>query len=247
MISFGTVFRLPVFVFTSESTRFFTKIEIMKLMKIVLAASALVLSVGAYSQKDSTKKDTLVRKMDTTVHKMDTTKKRQDLQEHASGSSLGTSATFSAQTTAPKPNFGRYYIPALGTYNTVVTTTENKSITITGDENNAGKIWVEGIAGTRFYALLKALPGTYKIPAQKTDATAVTEGTLIYDENSKQVNVCTGCGFNDQSPAVTDALISTTASDAKNKKHRQAEKVKKVPGINFIGVKAEQGTVSLLL
>ncbi len=75
----------------------------------------------------------------------------------------------------------------LGSYNAVATTTDNKSITITGDESNPGKVWVDGLSGSRFYALLKTVPGTYKIPAQKQDDHAVAEGTLIYDDSNKQI------------------------------------------------------------
>ncbi len=68
--------------FSSESILFFMKIEIMKPIKILFSILALTFSLGAYSQTDTTKKDTVIRKMDTTVHKMDTTK-RHELTESA--------------------------------------------------------------------------------------------------------------------------------------------------------------------
>ncbi len=257
----------------------------MKTTKILLATIALMFSLGAYSQTDTTKKDTVVRKTDTTVHKMDTTRKRQGLTESASTHSQDQQSVISQQSTAkpgttnssnnntstnssgtntnsnttsgslsanntqsstPKPNFGRYYIPVLGSYNAVATTVDNKSIKVTGDENNAGKIWVEGLSGTRFYALLKTAPNTYKIPAQKQDVTSIAEGTLIYDETSKQINVCTGCGFNEQAPAVTNGVATTAPVVSKSKKNQQSEKVKKTPVVTFTGIKADQGTVSLM-
>lgn len=253
--------------------------------KILLATIALTFSLGAYSQTDTTKKDTVVRKTDTTVHKTDTTRKRQGLSESAttysqdqqsvisqqpitkSGTSNSsnnntstnssgtntntniTSGSLSANNTlssTTRPNFGRYYIPVLGSYNAVETTANNKTIKVTGDENNAGKIWVEGLSGTRFYALLKTAPDTYKIPVQKQDVTTIAEGTLIYDENNKQINVCTGCGYNEQAPAVTNGVTTSAPIVSKSKKNQQSEKVRKTPIVIFTGVKADQGTASLL-
>ena len=263
----------------------------MKSTKILFVATALALSLGAYSQTDTTRKDTTAHKMDTTAHKMDTKQKRPSLnestttnlqeqqsattQQATSSTITGAATTNSAANTTsgnnaaavtnssmsagmatagsnlpgtPKPNFGRYYIPVIGSFNAVATTAENKSIKITGDENNPGKIWVEGLSANKFYALLKTVPGTYKIPAQKQEVNTVAEGTLIYDENSKQVNVCTGCGFNEQAPTVADALASVkeTPATAKSNHHQQADKIKKMPVISFTGIKADQGTVSLL-
>ena len=246
----------------------------MKSLKFLLAGTALFFSVAAFSQIDTTKKD-------TTTHKTDTTKKKPtSLNENATNES-STSATTNAQeqqatltqpatsstttnpsttpenatgnsaastvtSSTPKPNFGRYYIPVLGSYTATATTTDNKSITVTADESNPGKIWIDGLTGTKIYALLKAVPGTYKIPAQKQDDNTVAEGTVMYDENSKQINLCVGCGFNDQTPAVTDAVATATPEATKGKKDHHVTKAKAVPVVTFTGTKADQGTVSIL-
>lgn len=177
-------------------------------------------------------------------------------------STTGTSGTTNGGTSAassvPKPNFGRYYIPVLGTYNATAaasgTTTTNTSdaatsVKVTPDESNPGKVWVEGLSASRFYALLKTAPGTYKIPAQKAENISVAEGTLIYDDNSKQITVCTGCGYNEQAPAVADDVATSTSTESSSKtskKGQQNMKSKKVPVVTFTGTKADQGTVSLL-
>ncbi len=152
----------------------------------------------------------------------------------------------SVTSSTPKPNFGRYYIPVLGSY--TATSADSKSISITADESNPGKVWIDGLTGTKFYALLKAVPGTYKVPAQKQDKSSIAEGTIVYDENSKQINVCLGCGYNEQSPAVADA--STTAkteevSKSKNKKVQHATKPKTTI-VSFTGTKSDQSIVSIL-
>jgi hypothetical protein len=171
---------------------------------------------------------------------------------NAANTVTGTSKTYNSaavsttQSLTPKPNFGRYYIPVLGSYNAVATTTDNKSITVTGDETNPGKVWVDGLSGSKFYALLKTVPGTYKIPAQKEGDNNVAEGTLIYDESDKQINICLGCGYNDQTPVAIEAVASTTPAHVKGKNYHQVEKIKKVPVISFSGSRADQGTVSIL-
>src|SRR5205085_646930 len=105
----------------------------------------------------------------------------------------------------PAPNFGRYYIPVLGKYHSSDATAD-KTVTITPDENNAGKVWVEGLTDQKVYALLKTVPGTYKIPTQKVADKTIQEGTLSYDDAAKQVSVCLGCGFHEGS---TDAVVTS--------------------------------------
>jgi len=233
----------------------------MKSLKFLLVGTALCVSFASYSQTDTTKKDTTTRKTDTTQKKtpgINESSSISNQDQPAVSQSAATSATTNQSTTpaatsgetssAPKPNFGRYYIPVLGSYNATASTTENKSITVTGDESNPGKIWIEGLTGTKIYALLKAAPGTYKIPAQKQDDKSIAEGTVVYDEGSKQINLCVGCGYNDQTPAIAeaDASATTETETAKDKKNHQASKMKKAPVVSFTGTKADQGTVSIL-
>ena len=196
----------------------------MKAPKYVLAALAVSFSLSAFSQQESQK----------------TQRTEQDKKETKAStwgiypppvqpvdSTLMNAQSRAGQQSFPAPNFGSFYIPVLGSYSSAEGDSQ-KQITITGDEKNAGKVWIEGIAPVKIYALLKAAPGTYKIPAQKNAA----EGTVIYDETSEQVSICVGCGFKEKDPA---AVIANNKAKSKGKAVR-----------NFTGVKTDQGTVSNL-
>ena len=221
------------------------------------------MSLAAFSQTDTskTKKDTTSKK-DTTAAIQQATSNAtlQETQATNAQQSQGSTGQQSASVTSntpsqasnhestPKANFGRYYIPALGSYQSSQSTGESKSVTITGDESNPGKIWIDGLASTRFYALLKAVPGTYKVPAQKIDDMNVQEGTVIYDENSKQINICLGCGYKDANPSealATPDATATTEKAATTKKSKNAPKVKAKTVVNFTGTKSGDGTASL--
>jgi hypothetical protein len=248
----------------------------MKAPKLILASIALCMSLASFSQTDTTKKDTSSRR-DTTSKRDSSFLNSQSstqstLQSNSSqpsqsattqqtqaGTSLqGTSASSSASATsgssatahetAPKPNFGRYYIPVLGSYQASDANAENKSVTINGDESNPGKIWIEGVGGSKFYALLKTLPGTYKVPAQTQDANNIQEGTVIYDDATKQINICVGCGFKDANPSEALATNNEPApapeKAVKGKNKKSASKAPAKTIITFSGVKADHTTAS---
>lgn len=144
----------------------------------------------------------------------------------AGSDSLQTDSATRHYQTFPAPNFGRHYIGALGSYTTrPETSATEQHLTISGDEENPGKIWIEGLTSARIFALRKKEAGTYKIPAQKAGTQSVREGTLIYDENTREINICLGCSFNDDNPA--DAFSHTDKKSAKT------------PVIHFNGIKAE--------
>jgi hypothetical protein len=217
------------------------RIIFMKAPKFILASVALVISATAFSQ------DTTKQKQDTTRQRQDTTRQRDSAslkQESASKWGVYPPAATQNETAAtdnsenrqltdssnrqhfPAPNFGNYYIPVLGSYNSAEDNTE-KNIVIAGDEKNPGKVWIDGLASERIYALLKEAPGTYKIPNQKN----AKEGTLIYDEESKEVSICVGCGYKDKDP---ENVIANNQSGKKSAKSV----------LSFTGTKTDQGTVS---
>ena len=116
------------------------------------------------------------------------------------------------------------------------------STSISGDESNPGKIWIEGLGASRFYALLKTVPGTYKVPAQNQETNNIQEGTVIYDEATKQINICVGCGFKDANPSEalatnSEPVVTEKAVKGKNKKAAAKAPVKTI--ITFTGVKAQ--------
>jgi len=194
----------------------------MKSPKLILAALAVSFSLAAFSQQDAQKtRNTEQDKKETRVSTWGI------YPAPAQHADTTTTSAEAGQQSFPAPNFGSYYIPVLGNYSSSETDVQ-KQITITGDEKNAGKVWIEGVAPVKVYALLKAAPGTYKIPAQKD----VAEGTLYYDDSNKQVSICLGCGYKDKNPT---AFLETQQHSANNK----SKSVR-----NFTGIKTDQGTVS---
>ena len=194
----------------------------MKSSKFILALlGSTVISFAAYSQQDSTK---------PVEEKKPVTEQAQPAKDTAQPAIVD-----HAETNLPKPNAGRHFIPVIGSYQASGDSTAIKNITVTVDEQNPGKIWIEGLQPVKIYAVLKAIPGTYKIPAQKVDDKKVAEGTLLYDDSNKQINVCVGCGYSDASPSVAASEPMTT--DKKSK-------VKKAPVLSFTGSKTEMGTAS---
>jgi hypothetical protein len=214
----------------------------MKTKKIFLAFTALVISASAFSQVDTARRDTSARK--DTIHRRDTTAitTQQSATVSQSETSAATTSTTSSDITVPKPNHGRYYIPVLGTYQAQDANAAATSVSITADETNPGKVWIEGLADTRFYALLKSVPGTYKIPAQKQSEKPVAEGEIRYDESNKSITICVGCGFHDENTTIAEPVAASTA---KNTGSAKAAKKAKSTIISFSGVKTNSGAVSL--
>lgn len=210
----------------------------MKARKIFLTLAAFVISASAFSQTDSTKKITNTVK--ESLDKMDTASAAvKHITQDATNSQTTTATGSSSNIVVPKPNHGRYYIAVLGTYRADQTATEAKSVSVTPDEENPGKIWVEGLTDTRFYALLKSAPGTYKIPAQLQNDKQVAEGEIKYDEENKSITICVGCGFAQKNLNETPAPVVT--STAKNAKTDKSVKKAKSTIINFTGTKTDTG------
>jgi hypothetical protein len=196
----------------------------MKAPKYVLAALAVSFSLSAFSQQESQKTQKATQEAKET--KVSTWGIYPPPPQQTDNSSA-TDSSRTGRLSFPAPNFGSYYIPVLGNYNSTEGDSQ-KQITISGDEENVGKVWIEGVAPVKVYALLKATPGIYKIPAQKN----ASEGTLIYNDSNKQVSICLGCGYKDKNPT---AVLESNQISAKNK----SKAVR-----NFTGIKTDQGTVS---
>jgi len=193
----------------------------MKSSKFILALlGSTVISFAAFSQQDSTKP--VEEKKPVTEQAKPAEQAQPAIVDHA-------------ETNLPKPNAGRHFIPVIGSYQASGDSSQVKNVVVTVDEQNPGKIWIEGLEPVKIYALLKAIPGTYKIPAQKVDDKKYPEGTLLYDDSNKQINVCVGCGYSDASPSVATAEPMST--DKKSK-------VKKAPVLSFTGSKSETGTAA---
>jgi anti-sigma28 factor (negative regulator of flagellin synthesis) len=240
----------------------------MKLLKVALIAAGVIASLGGYSQPDTTRNptDTIKPgKPDTTMLSYAYTNSYTSMNNDISivadtikpdtsktsyggvseATTTGTEANVNVQApTVPQPNFGRYYIPVIGTYAASTESQEqNRSVTVRGDEQNPGKVWIEGLTSEKIYALRKANAGTYKIPAQKVNDNNIPEGTLLYDDNSREVRICIGRKYVDNNPSEAfNVQIEETVTTKKNK--RMAEK--KASVISFTGTKTEQqGTAKM--
>lgn len=102
---------------------------------------------------------------------------------------------------------------------TAATTVASNTVVVTLDPENKGVIWVEGLPQGKFKAYLKKSPSTYRILSQKTESgKQVSEGTLIFDPETKALNIALGKEFDDADPAaifaLNPALAATATTDA---------------------------------
>src|SRR6478736_5540549 len=114
----------------------------MKSSKFILALlGSTVISFAAFSQQDTTKP---VQSQDTT--KPVKSEEKKPVAEQAKPVTEQTQPIgTTAETNLPKPNAGRHYIPVIGNYQSSAETSTVKNIVVTVDEENPGKIWIEGL------------------------------------------------------------------------------------------------------
>lgn len=141
--------------------------------------------------------------------------------------------------------------PVIGQYQSSATTADAAAVKITLDEQNKGLVWIEGLPQGRIKAMLRKSPATYKIPAQKTEeGKEVAEGVLIYDKENNLLNVCIGCTYNSEDPAVafntTEPVVEEPAKTSKTAKGKstKTKKVAKVKPFYYNGAKVEEVTAS---
>lgn len=210
----------------------------MKMLRVAFIAAGIAASVVGYSQTDTTK-----HPYPTDTTKPDKPQKPMLVGQLSSNPDLNNIDTPINNTITHKPNLGRHYIPVLGTYTTSTQSQEqNKNVTIQGDEQNPGKIWIEGLTTEKIYALRKPTQGVYKIPAQKEGDQNVAEGTVMYDDNSKEVRICIGHKFVDSDPA---QAFNAPTEEPTVKPHHQHTTEKAAPVISFTGTKTDAGTAKL--
>lgn len=147
--------------------------------------------------------------------------------------------------------------PAIGKYELTAADGSTKTVTVSIDETNKGLVWIEGLEAGTIKANLRKSPAVYKIPAQKLgeeqDAKSIAEGVMIYDQEANVLNICLGCTFNAEDPAVAflpkeqqqeeAADEAKTAKNAKDKK-AAATKVAKVKPVHYTGAKVLETTAS---
>lgn len=114
----------------------------------------------------------------------------------------------------PAPLTTEKIFPAIGSFDIATQESEVSNITITLDEDNKGLVWIDGLPEGRIKAYLRKSPGTYKIPEQKIgedeNAKTVAEGVMIYDRDANMLNICLGCKYNSEDPAVVFLPEPTT-------------------------------------
>ena len=114
--------------------------------------------------------------------------------DNAANASVNTTTSPAAQTSTSSPAVG-----AEANY--------TGSINITLDQENKGLVWVEGLPQGKIKAYLRKSPSTYRILAQKTESgEQVPEGTLMYDPETKMLNIALGKAYDDADPAAIFAL-----------------------------------------
>lgn len=173
--------------------------------------------------------------------------------------------------------------PVLGKYQLTDKDGAQSTVTISLDETNKGIVWVEGLPQGKIKATLRKSPATYKIPLQPLDEVAsaetttteadadgkvktktakaakeakakeLPEGVLIYDKDANVLNVCIGCKYNNEDPAMaftssteTDAMATEEAEKAEKKtaakKKSSKTKVAKVKPVHYTGTKVIETT-----
>lgn len=155
----------------------------------------------------------------------------------------------------PKPLTVEQIFPVIGQYQLTNTTdkTEVGTVKVIIDEQNKGTVWIEGLPQGRIYAQLRRSPAIYKIPMQKTaEGKDVAEGTLIFDKDTRMLNVVIGKPYNMENPAIVFATEEEIKADAENqevkvKTAKTKVKVKKAPVVKAVwysGPKEEQTVVA---
>ena len=205
----------------------------MKKTTFIAGAAFLLLSASLQAQTDSTQKPPATTPTTETA--------KQDKYNNWSPDTYKLQPMPEALTTEK-------IFPVIGKYE--LTTKEGTAtpITVTLDETNKGLVWIDGLPEGRIKATLRKSPSTYKIPAQtlgeEKDAKKVAEGVLIYDKDANTMNLCIGCTYNVEDPAVAFAPapveeeqpVKTTKSKT-SKAKKPVKKVVKVKPVIYTGSK----------
>jgi hypothetical protein len=151
----------------------------------------------------------------------------------------------------PAPLTTEKIFPVTGKYTLTNNDGTSADATIILDETNKGIVWIAGLPQGKIKAYLKKVPGTYFIPAQKTeDEKDVAAGVLIFDKSNNSLNICLGCTYNNEDPAsaFTTPVEPVTEEHAvtKNRKATAKTKVKPVKTWKYSGSKiADETTASI--
>lgn len=165
--------------------------------------------------------------------------------------------------------------PVIGNYQLTDKEGTASTVTVTLDPSNKGIVWIEGLPQGKIKATLRKSPATYKIPVQPLGESAMTEevvaadaksakakkakevkakelpeGVLIYDKDANVLNVCIGCKYNNEDPALaftpSDATATEEVEKAEKKTAKTAKKSKakvaKIKPVHYTGTKVIETT-----
>ena len=178
---------------------------------ITLAVNAQDTTANKPTMQDTNKPAMMDTKSANDNANANSNQSQQSTQEQKKYGNPTVDSILSKYTLVPMPNAltTEQIFPVIGQYQSNANSSDK--ITVTLDDQNKGFVWIEGLPQGKVKGVLKESPATYKIPAQKTaEGTDVPEGTLIYDKDSKIVNVMLGRPFNDQDPASVFTAATTT-------------------------------------
>jgi len=165
--------------------------------------------------------------------------------------------------------------PVIGKYQLTDKEGAQSTVTISLDPNNKGIAWIEGLPQGKIKATLRKSPATYKIPVQplgeegemasvaETEVKAkdvktkeakkakeLPEGVLIYDKDANVLNVCIGCTYNNEDPAVafttpTEPVVEEKIEKKTTKTSKKSTaKVAKVKPVHYSGNKLMETTAA---
>jgi hypothetical protein len=143
--------------------------------------------------------------------------------------------------------------PVIGKYSLTDKEGAASNVSIMLDETNKGVVWIEGLPQGRIKAYLRQSPGIYRIPVQKTaDEKDLAEGVLIFNKDANTLDVCIGCPYNNEDPAIAFApvtepepVVVETKTKKGTKKSVVKTKVKPLKTWKYSGNKLEEGSASV--
>lgn len=213
----------------------------------IIAGLALLLSAAVHAQTDTTK--TQVPVTTTSEQTQPATTVSKDKYNNWSADTYKMQPMPEALTTEK-------IFPVIGKYQLTDKDGATADVTVTLDEANKGLVWIDGLPQGRIKASLRKSPAVYKIPAQTLgegkEAKNVAEGVLIYDKDANTMNVCIGCTYNAEDPAVafTPAAEPVVEEVAKTKTKATKTKTKttvaKVKPVMYSGSKVIEGTAAVV-
>ena len=101
--------------------------------------------------------------------------------------------------------------PILGSYQLSTPDGATQNVMITLDETNKGIVWIDGLPQGKIKAYLKQAPATYRIVAQKSETgKQIPEGTLIFDQETNNLNIALGKPFDVSNPGAVFNLVPSS-------------------------------------